>query len=92
MKANELSIGWAMKQRGPVAALQRVIDRSTQWVACQSKNVKAYGQRANQWWGSKSETFSQLCATEEGETFTHGQVVLANVGVLLFLIVLGMAG
>ena len=81
MKANELSIGWAMKQRDPVAAVQRVI-----------QNVKTYGQRANQWWGSKSETFSQLCATEEGETFTHGQVVLANVGVLLFLIVLGMAG
>ena len=32
MKANELSIGWAMKQSDPVAALQRVIN-----------NVKALG-------------------------------------------------
>ena len=81
MKANELSIGWAMKQSDPVAALQRVIN-----------NVKAYEQQARAWWDGKSETFSRLCATEEGETFTHGQVVLANLGVLLFLVVLGVAG
>ena len=70
-----------MKQSDPVAALQRVIN-----------NVKAYEQQARKWWNSKSETFSQLCATEEGETFTRGQVVLANLGVLLFLVVLGVAG
>ena len=81
MKANELSIGWAMKQSDPVAAVQRMID-----------NVKTCGQQARRWWDGKSETFSQLCATEEGEAFTHGQVVLANMGVLLFLVVLGVAG
>ena len=81
MKANELSIGWGMKQSDPVAALQRVIN-----------NVKTYEQQARSWWQGKSETFSQLCSTEEGETFTHGQVVLANMGVVLFLVVLGVAG
>ena len=81
-----------MKQSDPVAALQRVINRSTQWVACQSKNVKTCEHQARQWWDSRSETFSRLCATEEGETFTHGQVVLANMGLLLFLVVLGVAG
>ena len=81
MKANELSIGWAMKLSNPVAALQRVIN-----------NVKTYEQQARSWWQGKSEAFSQLCSTEKGETFTHGQVVLANLGMLLFLIVLGVAG
>ena len=45
-----------------------------------------------QWWNAKSETFSQLCATEKGETFTHGEVVLANLGVVAFMLILGVAG
>lgn len=42
-------------------------------------------ERIKNWWHAKSETFSQLCATEEGETFTHGQVVLANLGAIALI-------
>ena len=54
--------------------------------------VAAAVENLKQWWNAKSETFTQLCATEKGETFTHGQVVLANLGVVLFLLILGVAG
>lgn len=42
--------------------------------------------RIKEWWSAESKTFTLLCATEKGETFTHGQVVLMNlaaVGLIL---------
>lgn len=69
MKANELSIGWAMKQSDPAAALQRVINRSTLWVACQSKNVKA--------WGRKHQ--------EQLECYVGGPLIMAFCAALYYL-------
>ena len=43
------------------------------------------------WWNAKSETFSSLCATEEGETFTHGQVVLANLALVALILACAFA-
>lgn len=44
------------------------------------------------WWSTTSKSFTDLCATEEGEVFTHGDVVKAHLGVLLFMFILGVAG
>lgn len=47
------------------------------------------------WWNAKSELFSKLCATEPGETFTHGDVVLANlfiIGLLFICVLVDMIG
>lgn len=41
MKANELSIGWAMKQKDPVAALQRVINNIRTWADRPSETFTA---------------------------------------------------
>ena len=54
--------------------------------------VKSLCEQTAAWWNAKSVTFTRLFATEEGEAFTHGQVVLAHLGVLLFILILGVAG
>ena len=46
--------------------------------------------RIKEWWSAESKTFTLLCATEKGETFTHGQVVLMNlagVGLILACVI-----
>ena len=43
------------------------------------------------WLSAKSETFTALCGTE-GDVFTHGDVVKVHLGVLLFILILGVAG
>ena len=48
------------------------------------KNLRA-------WRLSESRTFTALCGSE-GDVFTHGDVVLANLGVAVFVIILGLAG
>ena len=48
------------------------------------KNLRA-------WWLSESRTFTALCGSE-GDVFTHGDVVLANIGVAVFVVILGLAG
>lgn len=40
------------------------------------------------WWFAKSETFTKLCATEEKESFTHGDVVMTHVLLVLFFVLL----
>ncbi|MBQ7989343.1 MAG: hypothetical protein IJ253_12705 [Bacteroidaceae bacterium] len=42
MKANELSIGWAMKQSDPVAALQRVINNVKAWGRKHQEQLECY--------------------------------------------------
>lgn len=42
MKANELSIGWAMKQSDPVAALQRVINNVKTWGRKHQEQLECY--------------------------------------------------
>lgn len=41
-----------------------------------------------QWWHAKSETFSRL---GDGDTYTHGEVVLAHLFVVLLFIICGLA-
>lgn len=43
------------------------------------------------WWDARSETFTALCATDDGEVFSHGDVVKAHLyltAVLTLIIVL----
>lgn len=42
MKANELSIGWAMKQSDPAAALQRVINNVKTWGRKHQEQLECY--------------------------------------------------
>lgn len=44
------------------------------------------------WWGTTSKSFTALCATEEGEVFTHGDVVKAHLALALVLILIGIGG
>ena len=50
------------------------------------KNLKA-------WWNARSESMTALCATDEGEVFSHGDVVKAHLwlAALIILIVIGGA-
>lgn len=43
------------------------------------------------WWNAKSDLFTRMCATEPGESFTHGQVVLMHLFLLFLLIMCGIA-
>ncbi len=43
------------------------------------------------WWNAKSNTFTRLCATEPGEIFTHGQVILAHLFLLFLILMCGVA-
>lgn len=43
------------------------------------------------WWYGTSHTFTALCATEDGESFTHGEVVKAHL-FMAVLVLLGIGG
>ena len=45
-------------------------------------------QRFNEWMGKDNMTFSYIT----GETFTNAEVVYTHIGLVVFLIVLGIAG
>lgn len=49
------------------------------------KNCKA-------WWNARSESFTALCATDEGEVFTHGSVVKAHAVAVGVLAMIGLGG
>ena len=49
------------------------------------KNFKA-------WWNARSKSFTALCATEEGEVFTHGDVVKAHLALAAVLTLIGIGG
>lgn len=85
MKANELSIGWAMQQKDPAAAVQRVFDNVRRY------SLQAKG-RASEWLSQISETMTALCATDEGEVFTRMDVLKANAACILVLILIGIGG
>ena len=42
MKANEVSIGWAMKQSDPVAAVQQVIENVKAWGREHREQLECY--------------------------------------------------
>jgi hypothetical protein len=44
------------------------------------------------WWDATSETFTALCATEEGEVFTHGDVVKAHLWLAAAIVLTGIGG
>lgn len=44
--------------------------------------------KIKEWMGRNNMMFSAIC----GETFTNGEVVLMHIGLVVFLIVLGIAG
>jgi hypothetical protein len=43
------------------------------------------------WWYGTSHTFTALCATEDGESFTHGEVVKAHLYAAV-VILIGIGG
>lgn len=51
-------------------------------------NMESVVKNCKKWLNAKSETFSVLC----GESFTHKEVVLTHVGLVVFFIILGVAG
>ena len=44
------------------------------------------------WWKTASNSFTALCATDEGEVFTHGDVVKAHLALAAVLILIGIGG
>ena len=44
------------------------------------------------WLGRRNETFTSLCATEQGESFTNGEVLKAVAGLAAVLLTIGVAG
>lgn len=44
------------------------------------------------WWNARSESMTALCATGEGEVFTHGDVVKAHLALAAVLILIGIGG
>ena len=44
--------------------------------------------RINRWLNAKSELFSRICE----EDFTRKEVIYANIGCILFIILLGIVG
>jgi hypothetical protein len=54
-------------------------------------NVERTAKNFNAWWNSTSKTFTSLTGTE-GDTFTHGNVVLAHLWSVLALIIIGIGG
>ncbi len=49
------------------------------------KNCKA-------WWNARSKSFTALCATDEGEVFTHGDVVKVHLALAAVIILIGIGG
>ena len=54
-------------------------------------NVGSIVKNWKAWCNARSETFTSLCATESGESFTHGEVVETVAGLMAVLITIGVA-
>jgi len=44
------------------------------------------------WAARRSDTFTALCSTEQGEVFTHGDVVKAHLALVAVIILIGIGG
>lgn len=53
-----------------------------------TKTTSIMKQRFLKWWHRNNMTFSAIA----GETFTNGQVVCTHIGLVVFLMLLGMVG
>lgn len=78
-----------------------MLDGTESQVALASPILQNYGKRRvitkksttmekkiKEWMGRNNMTFSAIC----GETFTNAEVVYTHIGLVVFLIVLGIAG
>ena len=45
-----------------------------------------------EWWSATSQTFTALCAIDEGEVFTHGDVVKVHLWLAAVLTLTGIGG
>lgn len=54
----------------------------------ETKNNKVMKKNFEKWMAKNNMTFSAIC----GETFTNREVVYAHLGLVVFLIVVGIAG
>ena len=55
-------------------------------------NVERTVKNLKVWWNATSETFTRLCATDEGEVFSHGEVVKAHLVLAAVLMLIGIGG
>ena len=55
-------------------------------------NVERTVKNLETWWNATSTTFTRLCATDEGEVFTHGEVVKAHLVLAAVLMLIGIGG
>ena len=53
-----------------------------------TKTTSIMKQRFLKWWGKNNMTLSAIT----GETFTNGQVVCTHIGLVVFLMVMGLIG
>ena len=53
-----------------------------------TKTYRIMKEKIKNWMGRNNMTFSAIC----GETFTNAEVVYTHIGLVVFLIVLGIAG
>ena len=60
----------------------------TQRGALLTKTITTMKEKIKEWMGRNNMTFSAIC----GETFTNAEVVYTHIGLVVFLIVLGIAG
>lgn len=55
-------------------------------------NVESVVKNLKAWWNARSESFTALCATDEGEVLSHGDVVKAHLWLAAVIILIGIGG
>lgn len=55
-------------------------------------NMESAVKNLEVWWNARSESFTALCATDEGEVFSHGDVVKAHLWLAAVIILIGIGG
>lgn len=55
-------------------------------------NVESVAKNLKAWWNARSESMTALCATDEGEVFSHGDVVKAHLWLAAVIILIGIGG
>ena len=73
-----------------VMATMTMIGRSSERASLSS--VERFVKNCKAWWSSTSKSFTALCATEEGEVFTRGEVVKAHLALAAVLTLIGIGG
>lgn len=71
-------------------ATMTMIGRSSERASLSS--VEGFVKNCKAWWSSASKSFTALCATDEGEVFTHGDVVKVHLALAAVIILIGIGG